>query len=161
MRFLIDGYNVTMADDATRRLPKDRQRLELAQRLSARGAELLGTGELTVVFDGRSEHAGNEVAVGPVEVRFSRDEPADEVIVRIAAEEPGPIVLVSSDRHLGERVRAVATGRVEVRGCSTLFEAARGKRRPAGKVQASTEGLPKGANRITEELKKLWLDPEE
>jgi predicted RNA-binding protein with PIN domain len=160
MRFLVDGYNVTMADGATRRLPKDAQRDALVRRLSARGAELLGPGAVTVVFDGRAGQVSQQGA-GPVDVRFSRDEPADEVIVRLASAEDGAVVLVSSDRRLAERVQAAATGRVTVRGRTALFEAARGRRRPAGKLNASTIGVPKGGNRITEELKKLWLQDEE
>ena len=50
MRFLIDGYNVTMADDATRRLERDPQRLALIRRLAARGHELLGSGPITLLI---------------------------------------------------------------------------------------------------------------
>jgi len=40
MLFLVDGYNVTMADPATRDLGKEAMRDALAARLATRGASL-------------------------------------------------------------------------------------------------------------------------
>lgn len=158
MRFLVDGYNVTMADDATRRLTKAEQRVALTRRLATRRGDLLGRGAVTVVFDGDSDvSAPAEDAA--VDVRFAKGESADDVIVRLAAAETGQVTLVSSDRHLGQRVRAVAEGRASVRGASTLFEEAEPVRRRRGMPRDA--GIPAGANRITEELKKVWLDGEE
>jgi predicted RNA-binding protein with PIN domain len=157
----VDGYNVTMADDATRRLPRDAQRDALVRRISVRGPDLLGTGPVTVVFDGHHGE-GVDAASGNVDVRYSRGESADDVIVSLAASTNGPLTVVTSDRELRERVRAAASGPVTALGCSTLFESKRPKRRRgAGRFPASTAGLPKGANRITHELKDIWLDEEE
>ncbi|KAF0208259.1 MAG: NYN domain-containing protein [Actinomycetota bacterium] len=155
MRHLIDGYNVTMNDPATRALPAEEQRDALVQRLATRGAQLLGAGTLTVVFDGRTDDA--RPVGGMVDVRFSGDETADDVIVRLAAAEQGEVTVVSSDRDLTARASASASGRVRVLGCESLFEAVRPKRRGT-RYPAASAGLPKGANLITEELKKLWLE---
>lgn len=157
MRYLIDGYNVTMADDATRRLPRGEQRLALVRRLALRGTEMLGRGRITVVWDG-GDDGGDERAHG-VDVVFARAESADDVLVRLARSAGEPMTLVSSDRELQARMQAAAVHPVTARGASTLFAEApsRRKRRHTG---GSTAGLPRGANRITEELKKMWLTDE-
>lgn len=160
MRYLIDGYNVTMADDATRRLDRDAQRLALMRRLSARGRELLGTGPVTVVFDGGVLR--EDEVHGDVHVRFSGDESADDVIVRLAVAEGGDVVVVTSDRELRSRVREHAGRSIDVRPVSTVFEAAvptDGRRRPARRH--SHGGLPKGHETITRELEDIWLHDEE
>ncbi len=165
MLHIVDGYNVTRSDDATRRLPLAEQRERLVARLRSRGRDLLGDGRVVVVFDGDVEAHG---ALGmedtwPVEVRFSRDERADDLIVRLASAAQEAVTLVSSDRELGERVRAHAPKGADVRRCSSLWEsasspAARGRRpRGRGSGLAATVGLPPGANLITEELKRHWL----
>lgn len=158
MRYIVDGYNVTMADDATRRLSREEQREALVARLAVRGADLLGPGTLEVVFDGRHGHAG-AARRGNVEVRFSREETADDLIVRLAASTKGSLTVVTSDRELRARVEAAASGGVRFLGCSALFEER--KARKSKRFPASTAGLPPGANRITEELKRIWLDEEE
>lgn len=163
MRYLVDGYNVTMADDATRRLPREDQRDALVRRLSVRGEDLPAAGRITVVFDG---HWGTGAAsgTGRVEVKFSTGETADDVIVRLAGSSEDALVVVTSDRALRDRVREVASVSVEFRGCSALFESTLARvprRRAKGRFPAATAGLPDGANRITEELKGIWLDESE
>jgi len=49
MRFLVDGYNVTLSDPATKDLTLEEQREALVARLAARRRDLLGDGEVTVV----------------------------------------------------------------------------------------------------------------
>jgi hypothetical protein len=161
VRYIVDGYNVTMADAATRRLSRDEQRDALVRRLSIRGEDLLGRGPITVVFDG---HHGGGTSGGPnVSVRFATGESADDAIVRMAAG-ADDLLVVTSDRELRDRVREAASGPVEFKGCSHLFEERTRRaprRRGAGRFPASTAGLPKGANKITEELKGVWLDDDE
>ncbi len=162
MLYLIDGYNVTKADPATRGLPLERQRDELVARLRSRGSVVLGPGRIVVVFDGGGA-SGVSVAVGaaPVEVRFSRGEKADDVLVRLAASAGETVVLVSSDRGLASRVLADGGSNVEVRERELLFDAAgRGSRRNAkrGRYPVTGLGVPPGGNSITRELEKLWLD---
>jgi hypothetical protein len=155
MRYLVDGYNVSMSDEATRRLPRDDQRLALVRRLAARGRELLGAGEITVVFDGGVLRA--DETHGPVHVRFSGDESADDVIVRIASAGPGPFTVVTSDRELRSRVREHAGRSVEVLPCSALWEEARPKKRRRGARRDAHGGLPRGHEKITSELEDIWL----
>jgi predicted RNA-binding protein with PIN domain len=159
MRYLIDGYNVTMADDATRRLDRDAQRLALVRRLAARGRELLGSGPITVVFDGGALR--EDEIHGNVLVRFSGDAIADDIIVGLAIAESGDVVVVTSDRELRSRVREHAGRSIDVRPVSSIFEAAipsSSARRPARRHPHG--GLPPGHETITRELQDLWLDGE-
>jgi hypothetical protein len=152
VRFLIDGYNVTMCDPATRELAAGDQRVALARRLGARGRELLGAGAITIVWDGRSDgHGGMS---GPVTERYSGDVTADEMIVALVA--PGDTV-VTSDREIADHVSARGA---QVRAADVVFEAAPGSRRKR-RPRAPDAGLPRGANAITRELKDLWLNGEE
>lgn len=151
MRYLIDGYNVTMTDPATARLSAENQRAALVRRLAARGAGLLGGGTITVVFDGRPD--GTTVAAGTIGVRFSAGDSADDVIAGLATD--SSVTVVTSDSALARRVKAEGA---QVLPSSSVFEAAQApRRRTRGRYRAASAGLPKGANSITEELKGIWL----
>jgi hypothetical protein len=156
MLFLVDGYNVTRADPATRELSLEQQRDALSRRLATRGAALLGAGRIVVVFDG-AEGAGSTTHVGSVQVRYSGGQSADDAIVAVARAAGERVVLVTSDRELACRVRDHLGRSVGVRPREACFEAARREagRDPGG--VARDEGLPRGANMITAELKDLWL----
>jgi len=159
MLYLVDGYNITRADPATSGMSAEEARIALLARLSARGAELLGKGRIVVVFDGPEDGGVSSARHGGVEVRFSRGEDADDVIVRLAASSAEDIALVSGDRELAERVRSVAERDVTVLGREKVFESARprGAARRRRGYPGRAAGLPPGANRITQELKDLWL----
>jgi hypothetical protein len=159
MLFLVDGYNVTRADEATRRLLPDGQRLALMRRLAARGRGLLGAGRIVVVWD-KGHNAGDE-DTGGVEAVFSLDGIADDVIVRMAEYEPGPVTIVTADRELKSRVRERKGRSTVMLPVSTLFEAAEqahAKRRPT--QREAYGGLPKGHAEITRDLEKEWLSKE-
>ena len=155
MLFLVDGYNVTRADDATRALLPDDQRLELMRRLGARGSGLLGNGRIVVVWD-RGFHAGGE-STGGVEARFSLEETADDVIVRMAESEPGPVTIVTADRELKARVRERRGRSTAVLPVSTIFDAAPQRRAARKEPRDGHGGLPSGHERITQEMGELWL----
>jgi len=155
MQFIVDGHNVTMRDPATRSLGTEEQRDALVRRLAVRGQALLGVGAITVVFDGRTDAA--PPAAGALTVRFSAGESADDVIVRLAAAGGDGVTVVTDDRELADRVTG-ANERARVLGCESLFGGVRPTRRRGGRYPAASAGLPKGANLITEELKKLWLE---
>lgn len=166
MRHIVDGYNVTMADDATRPLPREAQRGALVSRLALHWRELLGPGDVVIVFDGRHGLAHASPVPG-LEVLFAKGETADDLIVRLAASSAGALTVVTSDRELRDRVRGAAPDvQVTFKGASSLFEAtarreARDGRRRRGRIGGSTAGLPKGANLITEELKGIWLQEDD
>ncbi|MDZ4167588.1 MAG: NYN domain-containing protein [Coriobacteriia bacterium] len=154
MRYIIDGYNVTRRDPATGQADLATQREALVARLAVRGRDLLGSGPIVVVFDGR-RGGGADGRRGNVEARFSRDETADDLIARLVTGAGDTVV--TSDAGLAGRVRGVGAA---VIGAEACFEGRRARRR-GGRYPASTAGLPPGANRVTEELKKMWLTDEE
>jgi len=165
MLFLLDGYNVTKGDPATRDLTLESQREALIARLRARGKDLLGTGKIVVVFDGDVGQAARQSDTYPVEVEFSRGQSADDAIVRVASRMPKEqVCLVTSDRGLQERAQAHLGARLKVLGRETLYDAAQrrtgAKSRRDGSADDDEGSMPKGANRITEELKKIWLEEE-
>lgn len=156
MLFLVDGYNVTRADAATRNLLPDDQRLALMRRLAARGRGLLGAGRIVVVWD-KGLNAGDESLPG-VEAVFSLGEIADDIIVRMAERESGPVTIVTADRELKSRVRERKGRSTLMLPCETLFDSAEqthAKRRPARREAHG--GLPAGHEKITAELEKEWL----
>ena len=163
MLFLIDGYNVTKADPATRALELEDQRQALERRLGARAGVLLGSGRVVVVFDGGGLH-GSSRGGGVPEVVFSRSgEKADDVIVRLAAAESGAVTVVTDDADIGARVRAHRDGRVtRMLPRSSVFEGAARRTGAAGRrVPVAGMGTPPGGNAITKELKDLWLKDDE
>ncbi len=167
MLYLVDGYNVTRSDPATRSLEIEEQRDRLVARLRVRGAELLGSGRIVVVFDGAEHPMSGSGGAAPVDVRFSRGETADDLIVRLAERAGGAVCVVTSDAGLRTRVTGGRSGRVEVRGRESVYDAAGGRRafgcrgaRAGGGRDDGTLGVPPGGNRVTEELKKLWVDEE-
>ncbi len=160
MLFLVDGYNVTRSDPATRDLSLEAQREALVARLRTRGEAMLGRGRIAVVFDGVGGVGPAHTPGIPVDVRFSRDVSADDEIVRLATASTEPICLITSDNDLRQRVRTHARVTVDVRSRDAAFDAAgRGSSRKGRRsTTRRDEGMPTGANKITEELKKLWLD---
>ena len=160
MLFLVDGYNVTRADDATRNLLPNDQRLALMRRLAARGRGLLGPGRVVVVWD-KGRNAGDESMPG-VEAVFSLDEIADDVIVRMAERETGPVTIVTADRELKSRVRERKGRSTEMLPVSTVFESAElTKARRRTPKRAAHGGLPAGHEKITRELEQMWLEQDE
>jgi len=152
MRFLIDGYNVTCADPRTRDLAPEEQRDALVRRLAARGADLLGRGPITVVFDGVAGGTG-QAGQGQVSVRYARSpESADDLIVKLAA--LGGTTVVTDDRELAGRVRVRGA---EVLASAVCFEQASARKVSGRRYRAASAGLPPGAHEITRELKDLWL----
>jgi len=162
MLTLIDGYNVTKSDPATRDLSLEGQRDALVARLRSRAGRLLGAGRAIVVFDGTGG-AGDTLYGGtPLEIRFSRDGSADDVIVQLAAAAREKVLVVTSDTGLAQRVRVHTAHGCDVRGRETLFDCAAGKlRRGKRHTPGASAGIPAGGNEITRELKKLWLTDEE
>lgn len=161
MLYLVDGYNVTKGDPSTRGLSLQEQRDALVSRLRVRGADLLGRGRIVIVFDGAGGTGASVSGGVPVEIRFARTGTADDALATLAAKAAESVCLVSSDRELASRVETHSEHGWAVRPRETLYESALGRARRGGKrYPASTAGLPKGANKITEELKGLWLTNE-
>lgn len=156
MRYYIDGYNVTKRDPATRALSIEQQRDALERRLRVRASDLLGTTSYVVIWDaaggaGVARHADERVA-------FTRLPTADDSIVERVRRASECVGVVTSDRELANRCRAVAQCGVKVLASDCLFEgssaanASKKKRKPMPR----DIGIPSNANEINRELKELW-----
>lgn len=162
MLYLVDGYNVTRRDPATSELSLLEQREALVARLRVRGRDLLGEGRIVVVFDGEGGPGLSTGGGVPVEIVYAHKHSADDEIVRIVSRSKQPVVVVSSDRAVGDRARQRATVSVEVREASMCFDATRGTRKKKARGSIARDaGLPRGASAITRELKDLWLTDDE
>ena len=104
---LIDGYNVTKAEDGFGDLHLPAQRNRLIDEVARLGVKYEVVP--TIVFD------GSDVAPGtrrrkklPVKVEYSKaDEIADDhLIARLRGLPPDPVIVVTNDRELQERARA-------------------------------------------------------
>ncbi len=107
VRLLIDGYNVTMASGGFGELHLESQRDRLVRTVST-FAEMKGV-STTIVFDGKDvgRHPGRNVR-GLVRVQYSQGEIADDHLVAMVRSHPAtPVVVVTSDRELTERVEAL------------------------------------------------------
>lgn len=159
MHYLVDGYNVTKRDPATKGLAIDEQRDAFERRLRATAARVLGSSSYTIIWDA----AGGEGVVRPAsdKVAYTRLPTADDAIVervRCASERIG---VITSDHELAERCRAVALYGVDVFPSDYLFAGSSlpGKTRGEGgrkKPMPRDVGIPSNANEINRELKKLW-----
>lgn len=155
MRYYIDGYNVTRRDPATRGLSLEDQRAALEERLRMRGRTLLGTASYLIVWDG----AGGEGCAGPLrsEVRFTRKPTADDAIVDGVRAASSRVGVITSDHGLASRCREAASHGVEILPAERLFASAAKAGKGARRTRSSGEpGIPPNANRINEELKKIW-----
>src|SRR5690606_2590098 len=102
---IVDGYNVTLSAWGET-LTLEQQRNRLVQGLGGLAAQT--NAEITVVFDGADPIFGAKPSARGVRVLFSaKGEIADDVVVDLARVEPKgrPVIVVTSDRELVDRVR--------------------------------------------------------
>lgn len=161
MLLLVDGYNVTMRDTATSSKSKEEQRNRLLERLRVHATTLVGRGSVVVVFDARAELGHVSGETGVVREVFARD--ADDEIVRRCSSARGEVSVVTDDMRLRARISQDIGRHVKFRNAEELFEGVLGTRAKGSRATplARDAGLPEGANKITEELKKLWLSEED
>ncbi len=111
-RLLIDGYNLmgVMASlGPTRRKNLEQARGELLALLADYRQRAPSSHSITVVFDGQAglgEFTGSHQY--GIEVRFSRGEKADDLILRLLRGEKRGFILVTSDRALADAARGLA-----------------------------------------------------
>jgi len=162
MLLLVDGYNVTMRDPEISGLSKEGQRESLLARLRIHGSALAPKGSVVVVFDARGElgHVA-EPDLGAVRAVYAPD--ADTEIVRRCSAATGQVVVATDDMRLRARISQDVGRHVRFRSASELFgEALKERSRSHSDDRIARDaGLPKGANEITAELKKLWLSEDD
>jgi hypothetical protein len=100
-----------------------------------------GRGLVTVVFDGE-EQATVARRYGPLEVRWSGRQSADDVIVGLVAAAPRRWLVITADRELERRCKD-AGGRVE--GVDALVERPRAAARPRSRRDGAGDKPEPGA----------------
>ena len=157
MLLLVDGYNVTMRDPATSGRSKESQREELLARLRVHARRLASGGTIVVVFDAHRALGHSSGSDGSVKVVYASV--ADDEIVRRCSGASGRVVVVTDDLRMRARISQDVGRHVEYRDGSTIYaEALTAASAASGRSRVGRdEGLPPGANKITEELKDLWL----
>lgn len=121
---IVDGYNVTKG--MWPQAPLQQQRERLVTGLAALQSRTAA--EVTVVFDGAAVGPVPSASTRAVRVRFSPSgEPADRVIVHLAAAEPSgrPVIVVSSDRALVSGALAAGARTADREVLAGLLEPAR------------------------------------
>jgi predicted RNA-binding protein with PIN domain len=128
VHIVIDGYNLIRRSPTLS--PIDRKDIQLGRdalidRLAA--YKRVKGHQVTVVFDGASEHAssGNGYTEKGIRIRFSRHgETADSVINRIAARERSKALVVSSDQAVADFSAAHGAATISAAGFEEKMEMA-------------------------------------
>jgi len=163
MLLLVDGYNITMRDDSSSGLSKEDQREDLLGRLRVHAQQLAPKGSIVVVFDAKAQLGRSSEGEGKGSIRAVYAASADDEIVRRCAKASGQVVVATDDLRLRARISQDVGRHVRFVDGSSLSAQGLGatrKKASTGRV-ARDEGLPSGANKITEELKGLWLSEED
>ncbi|WP_180326520.1 NYN domain-containing protein [Raoultibacter phocaeensis] len=158
MHYLIDGYNVTRRDPATKNLLLEEQRLELESRLRIKSSVLLGKATYTIIWDA----SGGIGTVNPTgaahrDSEYTRLPTADDAIVAKVRRATERIGIVTSDNELANRCRSAAPHGVDILPAERLFADAKPKKARDKKAPLPRDvGIPPNANEINRELKKIW-----
>lgn len=109
---------------------------------------------MTVVFDGRSDVWGGGAVPSPVQIIFSREESADEKIIRMVeeAEHKKNIVVVTDDRALQYAVRALGA---KVSGVQTFL--GQGAPVPVRRPESNKNISKTLEHKITSEFARIWV----
>ena len=109
---LIDGYNLIPALPSLRRLIRrdlEQARDALLDLLHTYRAHTPSQPTIIVVFDGKANIENPRTSRKPgIQVRFSRGETADDLLLRLLGDEHKGAILVTSDRALRDAARADA-----------------------------------------------------
>lgn len=152
LNYLIDGYNVLKQIPylTDKQLNQGRQSLlDLIKKY-----RLCGKNKATVVFDGRDDIVAPPHR-SPYVIIFSENESADDLIKRMVekANNPKIVVVVTDDKELRFRVKSLGAGLMTVKEFSQKISKKESLKEEHHKADLKNED----ANRITEELKDLWL----
>ena len=160
--YIIDGYNVIKQVTflSGKKLRTGREGLvQFIEQYRPQGSK---RNEVTVVFDGKAEIVSPSMKTD-IRVIFSRNESADDVIKRMIekASSPGQYVIVSDDKAVVFYCRSIGAKGLSVKD----FIAHTGlnkKPRKKSSYQPESKELSRDiADKITQDLKKLWVKNDE
>ncbi len=162
LHYIIDGYNVVKQVSflTGKKLRTGREGLaKFIERYRPQGSK---RNEVTIVFDGKAEVVSPKMKTD-IRVIFSKGESADDVIKRIIekASNPSRYVVVSDDKEVAFYCRSIGAKWLGVKD----FIANTGLRKTPWKKSSyrqESKELPEDiADKITEDLKKLWIKNDE
>lgn len=156
LHYVIDGYNVLKQIPylTNRRLKEGRQSLLNL----IRKYRLCGKNEVTVVFDGRDDVVAPPHR-SPYVIIFSREESADEQIRKIVQKSKNQkrVIVVTDDKELKFQVKNLGAKVISVNEFSKKIA----KKEAFKDSQYKSHLEKEDAYKITEELKKVWLEENE
>ena len=132
------------------------QRRQLIQWIESRAPQGSSRNAVTVVFDGRSDVWGGGAVPSPVQIIFSREESADEKIIRMVEEaaHKKSVVVVTDDRSLQYSVRALGA---KVSGVQTFL--GQGSASAPVRQPESGKNISKTLeHKITSEFTQIWIE---
>ncbi|MBI3617694.1 MAG: NYN domain-containing protein [Candidatus Omnitrophica bacterium] len=152
LHYLLDGYNIIHQMPPLNKLEDQRQ--QLIQWIESRAPQGSLRNTVTVVFDGRSDVWGGGAVPSPVQIIFSREESADEKIIRMVEEaaHKKSVVVVTDDRSLQYSVRALGA---KVSGVQTFL--GQGAPVPVRRPESGKDISKTLEHKITSEFTKIWL----
>lgn len=161
LNYIIDGYNVVKQVSflTGKKLRSGREGLvRFIERYRPQGSK---RNEVTIVFDGKADVESPKMKTD-IRVIFSKNESADDVIKRMIekAANPRQYVVVSDDKAVAFYCRSIGAKWLVVKD----FIANTGLKKPQKKSSYKPEPkeLPQDvADKITEDLKKLWVNNDE
>lgn len=158
LQYLIDGYNLihqmSLPDNST----LEQQRNHLVKFIEINQLKGSARNNVTVVFDGQSGMGSCVSSCEGMEIVFSMNGSADDLIKRMAerAAQPKSIIVVTDDKEI---IRFVRNAGARVMSVQEFF--LRGKKRRAAQTahgMAFGRGLPSSEERkITQELARIWV----
>jgi len=152
VHYILDGYNILKKIPylSNRHLSQGRQGfLDLIKRFN-----LCGKNKVTVVFDGRSDVVAPPHRTDFI-VLFSEDETADDLIKKVVKKSKNPrqVIVVSDDRELRFEVKRLSARVISVEEFTKKIPAKKSREKFKDKAFLKKDD----AQRITEELKRIWL----
>lgn len=158
LHYVIDGYNVIKQVTflTGKKLRTGRESLiRFIERYRPHGK---GENEVTVVFDGKAEVTSPQMKT-QFRIVFSKNESADDVIKRMVerASNPKEFIIVSDDKAVALYCRSIGAKWMPVKEFIANTKIKKSQKKKSKTYE--TKDIPEEiADKITDDLKKLWLN---
>ncbi|MFH1092918.1 MAG: NYN domain-containing protein [Candidatus Omnitrophota bacterium] len=162
LHYIIDGYNVIKQVTflTGEKLRAGREGLvQFIERYRPQGSK---RNEITIVFDGKAEVVGYSMKTD-IKIIFSRNESADDVIKRMIEKvsNPGQYVVVSDDKAVVFYCRSIGAKWIAVKDFIGNTGIKKTPQKKSSYIPESKELSQDIADKITENLRKLWVKDDE
>ena len=162
LHYIIDGYNVVKQVSflTDKKLRSGREGLvRFIERYKPQGSK---RNQVSIVFDGQADVSSPSMKTD-IRVIFSSNESADDVIKRMIekASDPGQYVVVSDDKAVAFYCRSIGAKWLKVKDFIANTGLKKTPRKKSSYKQEPKDLPGDVADKITEDLKKLWVDKDE